>query len=220
MEEIELQEIAQQLRKPDGEQGIKVGETMNTGNFHINKYTIEEVDAQANEILLEIGMGNGFFVKDILSKDASITYFGCDFSKDMVNESSIHNELYIQNGQAKFLFANADNLPIEDNTIDKLFTINTIYFWDNVTTVLNEIHRVLKPEGELVIAIRPKEEMETYPMTKYGFKMFSAEDLENILIDHDFMVLNTLEVEEKEQEFLETKMKDKFIITRASNQSI
>jgi hypothetical protein len=50
------------------------------------------------------------------------------------------------------------------------------YFWDNENEVIDRLARVLKPEGTLLIVIRPKHQMVHYPFTKYGFKMFSKDD--------------------------------------------
>ena len=216
MTEEEIKMVAKQLRKPQGEFATEIGKKMNEGNLQINKYAIAELNTQPGETILEIGMGNGFFVKDIVSIDNSINYYGCDFSEDMINQASMLNEQFVKNGQVQFHLSNANKLPLENASINKVLTINTLYFWDDTTVVLNELKRVLKPAGEVVIAIRPKDAMETYPVTKYGFNTFSAKDLEDLLTKNGFTLQNTLEVEEKEMEFLDGTMKDEFVIVRAS----
>ena len=61
-------------------------------------------------------IGNGFFVKNILSADNSIKYTGCDFSEIMVDEARKQNVNFIASGQAKFLKADANELPFEKET--------------------------------------------------------------------------------------------------------
>ncbi|MBK7811139.1 MAG: hypothetical protein IPI50_07870 [Saprospiraceae bacterium] len=63
MDEQTLKEIAKQLRQPSGEFATQVGQKMNEGNLHINLNTIEALNLQKGDHILEIGMGNGFFVK-------------------------------------------------------------------------------------------------------------------------------------------------------------
>ena len=92
MDEQQLQSIAQQLRKPDGEQGVMVGSMMNEGNRIINEYVLEMLDVQQGEKVLEIGMGNGYFVKDIVSTASNIEYTGCDYSETMITESGEMNK--------------------------------------------------------------------------------------------------------------------------------
>lgn len=200
MEENQLKQFAANLRKPEGDFGREMGEKMNMTNRYINQYTIEELSVKPNDQILELGMGNGFFVKDVLAFDSSVRYTGCDFSQDMVDESTLRNEQFVQEGRAKFVFGEAENLPFENASFEKAFTINTVYFWENREKVLAEFHRVLKPLGKLLIAIRPKSDMEQMPFTKYGFTMFSKEDLTALLAANRFRVTEIVEKTEPERE--------------------
>jgi ubiquinone/menaquinone biosynthesis C-methylase UbiE len=200
MHEEVLKEIASQLRKPHGEHATEVGERMNKGNQEINLLAINTLNAQANDVILEIGMGNGFFVKDILSLAPAIHYIGCDFSEPMVEAAILHSKEFIDNSQAKFFLASADSLPFESPTFNKIFTVNTIYFWENPTMILDEIKRVLKPQGQLLIAIRPKAIMEQYAFTQYGFTMYTKEDLCTLLTENGFKVTQAFEEQEPDQE--------------------
>ena len=75
MEEEILKNIATQLRQPRGEFAVQVGERMNKGNLHINLFTLDALNLNGEENILEIGMGNGFFVKNLLNKYPKIKYF-------------------------------------------------------------------------------------------------------------------------------------------------
>jgi len=215
MDEETLKSIAEQLRKPVGEYALKVGEKMNEGNLHINLYTIEALKLAPNNNILEIGMGNGFFVKDILSANEFIRYTGCDFSEVMVDEASKINEEYVKAGTAKFYLANAEQLPFNDEEFDKVFTVNTIYFWTDPSLVLSEIKRVLKPKGQVIISIRPKAVMQYYPFVKYGFEMFNKEELTDLLRQNDFNITDIIEREEPEQEIAGEKMSVETLIVCA-----
>ena len=218
MDEPTLKSIAGQLRQPSGEFAIQVGVKMNEGNRHINLYTLEALTLKPADNILEIGMGNGFFVSDILSVDDSIQYAGCDFSEIMVDEARKYNEQFISTGQAAFHVASVDKLPFDNEVFDKAFSINTIYFWDNLQEALSEIRRVLKPKGQLVISIRPKSIMEHYPFVKYGFNMFTKEDLADLLSKNNFKVIATLEIKEPEQEINDEKITVEALLIRAEKQ--
>lgn len=212
MDEDTLKAIAGQLRKPTGEYAIQVGEKMNESNFNINLNTIEALKPETGDNILEIGMGNAFFVKYILLADNTIKYTGCDFSEAMVEEAGKHNEKFIKKGQVQFHIANADKLPFRDETFDKVFSVNTIYFWDDLQLVFSEIRRVLKPKGQIIISVRPRSVMEHYPFVKYGFAMFTKDDLTNLLSKNNFKVLETLEKDEPEQEINGEKMPVKTLL--------
>ncbi len=206
MEEDKLKAFAQQLRKPEGDFGREVGQKMNQGNRYINQYTIEALAAAPGDAILELGMGNGFFVKDILGQDTTITYSGCDFSEEMVEESKKINQSFIAEGRASFVIGNAEALPFRDEHFTKAFTINTIYFWEHQEKVLAEFRRVLKPKGRLFIGVRPKRNLEQMPFTKYGFNMFAKEELAALLTANGFKVVDTLEITEPEHEINGKKM--------------
>src|SRR5690349_11633365 len=95
--EFDSKTLACQLRHPEGELGIKVGENMNKGNRLMNVETIRQLQVADNDNILEIGMGNGFFVKDILGAAENVRYSGCDFSETMIKEASVLNKEFFEN---------------------------------------------------------------------------------------------------------------------------
>ena len=218
MDEETLKAIAGQLRQPNGEYAIQVGEKMNEGNLHINLNTFEALNLEKGDSILEIGMGNGYFVKNILSVDDSIKYTGCDFSKIMFDEACIRNEKFITSRQATFHNTDANELPFDREVFNKVFSINTIYFWDNPQIVLTEIHRVLKPKGQVTISVRPKSIMEHYPFVKYGFRMFSKEDLTELIESNNFKVIDIIEKDEPEVEINGELTKAATLLIRAEKQ--
>jgi ubiquinone/menaquinone biosynthesis C-methylase UbiE len=193
MDEQSLQQLAAQLRRPTGKEGINTGDWMNKGNVQMNLNTLQIVDAVANDAILEIGMGNGFFVHQIVEKHSSIKYTGADFSEVMVAEAQRINAEWINKGQATFILSDAIALPFSNSSFNKIFTINTIYFWEDAVKILAELKRVLLPKGKLIIALRPKRLMQNYPFTKYGFTMFSKEEVVQLLTQNGFIVMQAIE---------------------------
>jgi ubiquinone/menaquinone biosynthesis C-methylase UbiE len=193
MDDQSLQQLAAQLRQPTGEEGINTGDWMNKGNVQMNMNTLQIVAAVTNDTILEIGMGNGFFVKEILQKNTSIKYTGADFSEVMVAEAQRINAAWINKGQASFILADAIALPFSNSSFNKIFTVNTIYFWEDTVKILAEIKRVLMPKGKLIIALRPKHLMQNYPFTKYGFTMFTKQEVVQLLRENGFAVIQAIE---------------------------
>lgn len=218
MDDQTLKTIANQLRKPSGEFAIQVGEKMNEGNVHINLNTIFSLNLNTGDKILEIGMGNGFFVKNLFDIHNTIKYTGCDFSEAMVDEANKINTLYVNSGNVDFFCADAKELPFADDSFDKVFSVNTLYFWDNKELILSEIHRVLKKKGQITIAIRPKSIMQYYPFVKFGFNMYTKDELVYLLSTNNFEVIEVLEKAEPEQEINGEKMAVETLLVNAIKQ--
>jgi ubiquinone/menaquinone biosynthesis C-methylase UbiE len=196
MEEQDFKEIARQLRKPDGAFGHEIGIKMNESNLLMNKFAIETISPSKNDKILEIGMGNGFFVNDILSKDPSIQYTGVDFSDLMVKEAEKINSEPVSNKKAAFVQADAANMPFKDNSFNKIFTVNTLYFWDDPKSIFKEIVRVIQPDGKFFLVFRPKDSMEQMPFTQFGFNMYPVEDAEALLQENNFTIFDNKSLKE------------------------
>lgn len=207
--------IAALLRRPAGEMAGIVAEKMNESNLLMNRRSIEKLDVKSGQRILEIGPGNGKFVSEILETDRSLYYTGIDYSEEMTRAASDINQRYTASGRARFLTGEADDLPFDDGTFHHVMTVNTVYFWENPEEVLAEIRRVLKPEGQLVIGIRPKAVMEKYPFTKYGFTLYSPDGLSELLKRNGFTVIENNLEKEPEIELYGEKFIAEYLIVRA-----
>jgi len=170
LSETELQELAKQLHCPSGKDGIKVGEMMNFTNNNIINKTIQSLNLKKVEAVLEIGPGNGAHIKEILETAPDISYIGIDISETMINQAKT-----VSTGLKNLFFHLTDGKTIdfEANQFDKIFTTNTIYFWQDPQEYANEITRVLKPGGKLAIGFIPETTMQKIPFAKYGFTHYS-----------------------------------------------
>jgi len=204
--ETELQELARQLRCPEGDDGVKVGEMMNFTNSNIILKTIESLNPGNGDTILEIGPGNGSHVKDIIKAGSAVIYHGIDISPTMINEAQ---KLNAGLKHVSFHLSDGTSIPFENNTFDRIFTTNTIYFWKSPKAYIKEIARVLKPGGVLSIGFIPKSTMEKIPFAKFGFTIYDAQMvtelleyagfiIEDILADTEFVLSNTGEKIERE----------------------
>ncbi len=194
-------ELATQLRKPTGDTGKEVGLQMNKGNKHICLNSYKVLKPNKGDAILEIGMGNGFFIKDLFEMVDDLTYTGVDFSKDMVQEASALNTTFVNSKKVEFYEASIEKLPFDDNSFDCITTTNTLYFWPQPEDNAKELLRVLKPNGKLLVAYRSKKLMEQIELSKFGFKKYEAINVENLLTQVGFNKIITQVIEEPELDF-------------------
>lgn len=200
-------ELAEQLREPIGEIGKEVGKQMNEGNRHICLNSYKLLNPKKGDKILEVGMGNGFFVKDLFDMVSNLNYVGVDYSSTMVNEAALLNKEFIDLGKVEFKQASIEKLPFENNVFDCFTTTNTLYFWPHPENNLKEVLRVLKPGGKLLIAYRPKSLMDQIELSKFGFEKYEANEVEHLLNKSGFNDVNSQIIEEPELEFDEKSFK-------------
>lgn len=188
---VDFKLMAAQLRKPQGDFGKEVALQMNVSNDVLTLSSIAALNLSAGDKVLEIGMGNGLFCKDILQVE-NTRYTGCDFSELMVSEASGINRDFIAAGKANFVLANAADMPFADASFDKVFTINTIYFWDEPAKILSEIKRVLHENGILAIGLRTEESMKVLPFIQYGFTVYDKPKIQRLLEENGFEIIDII----------------------------
>jgi len=187
---IDFKALAGQLANPTGEMGIKVAENMNISNAKITRHAIDLLDCKDNDRILEIGPGNGLFVPHVLSKGKNIHYSGVDISETMIHSACKLNASSVQSGQAHFQQTDGVTLPFVNNSFDRVFTVNTLYFWAQPALQLAEIRRVLKTGGLFCLAIVSKAFMATLPFTPYGFTLYSPDEAQALLSANGFKLVD------------------------------
>jgi ubiquinone/menaquinone biosynthesis C-methylase UbiE len=194
MEKDELKILAQNLANPVGEKGKEIGEMMNANNIGMTVESIHALLIEDDEQLLEIGHGNAGHLELIFDKAKNIRYTGIDISETMHNEAKNLNKEY--KDQADFVLYEGEKLPFDDKTFDKIFTVNTVYFWKKPVEYLNEIYRVLKNNGTFVLTFGQREFMEKLPFTAYDFTLYSNSEMEEIISKTPFVRMKISEKEE------------------------
>jgi len=195
MEKEELKILAQNLANPQGEKGIEIGEMMNATNISMTLESIRTLLIEDNERILEIGHGNAGHVKNILGLAQNLHYTGIDISETMHQEAKRLNKEF--DSQAEFILYEGKKLPFQEETFDKIFTVNTVYFWENPVEYLNEIYRVLKDDGTFVLTFGQRDFMEKLPFTAYDFKLYSNAEMEQLVSESHFKRMKTSEKEEE-----------------------
>jgi len=195
--EEDLKTIAKQLSNPEGEYGIKTGESMNASNIGMNNSAVDALNFLDGERVLEIGHGNGGHIANLLSKANGLKYFGVDISETIIAEAKSLNRYFLMTGTANFHLTNGTNLPFADKKFDKVFTVNTIYFWVNPLNYLIEIMRVLKSGGTFALCFADKSFMEKLPFTKYGFTLYDPNTVIDLLKNAGF---NNVEATKKTEQ--------------------
>jgi ubiquinone/menaquinone biosynthesis C-methylase UbiE len=108
---------------------------------------------------LEIGLGQGADSMQLINRGA--VYYGVDLTEESVRRVKerfrLFNKPYKEVKQV-----NAERLPYEDNFFDIVYSHGVIHHSQNIDTIVNEIYRVLKPNGKMVIMLYHKNSFNYY----------------------------------------------------------
>jgi SAM-dependent methyltransferase len=174
--------IASQLRQPSGWFGsIVVSRLMNRVNRKIIDSTIALLELRPQHRVLEIGFGGGSALVRLVRTLSGGQVSGIDPSSDLVRQAERRFRREIAQGRVQIQLGNVSGLPFPDAIFDRVFTINTIYFWSDALQGLVEIRRVLKDSGRAAISIRSREHMEKVALTNYDFRLFSPEEVADLM---------------------------------------
>lgn len=137
--------------KPTGKVGTEVLTRMNEHHKELADWAFSHVSIAHDATALDVGCGGGANLERLLNLCSQGTVLGVDYSPTSVQTSVEHNQAAVDTGRLSVQEASVDNLPFPDSSIDFVNACETVYFWPNVVHGLTEIHRVLKPKGNLLI---------------------------------------------------------------------
>jgi len=181
---------------PNGFAGKISTKLMNIINKRQYKAILDNINLEQNDILLDIGFGNGYFINKLFKKNIPINIYGIEISNDMIKNVSKKYKKYIENGLLKLSLENIVNTSFENETFNKIYTINTIYFWNKLEKCFSEIKRILKPKGIFLNAIYTKEYLDNIIYTKYGFNKYSIKDIIKITEENGMKINKIVEIKE------------------------
>jgi ubiquinone/menaquinone biosynthesis C-methylase UbiE len=179
--------LASQLRKPSGLFGRFVtSRLLNRANVAINQVTLASLALEPDDLVIEVGFGAGDLISRLAPVVVEGSIAGVDFSPDMVEFCTRRFAALVRAGRVDLRCAGAESLPFDAGRFTKACTVNTVYFWADPAVPLNELWRVLRVGGRLVLGFSPRATMQTLPVTKHGFTLYDPDQIRRLLEDAGF----------------------------------
>ena len=125
---------------------------------------------QEGEIVLEIGFGTGHCLKRIAESVGKMGMaHGIDISSGMLQVTKTRLDKARLIDRVELYCGDATSLPYGDNTFDAVFMSFTLELFDTpeISKVLEEVRRVLKPQGRIGLVSMSKENEESLLLRLY-----------------------------------------------------
>ena len=140
------------IYKPTIEEAIEIGgiETLHPGGFALTKRTAELAGLKEGLKILDVSSGRG--TQSIYyAKEFGVDVTGLDIDEDMIETAS--QKALENNLKDKVIFKKGDSqsLPFQDNSFDVVINECAVGIPDDSQKVLNEMVRVVKPGGAVLI---------------------------------------------------------------------
>lgn len=113
---------------------------------------LDRIDFNSKRVL-EIGLGQGADGKQIVRRGG--TYSGADLTEESVKRVKMRFSLHDLPFD-RIERASALELPFDDNSFDIVFSHGVLHHIPEIKTAQAELHRVLKPDGKLIVMLYAK----------------------------------------------------------------
>jgi len=179
--------IGRQARKPSGWFGkMLFGHMAARGHKPLTRWAIRLMGIQPGDHILDVGCGGGMAIQLIAEIAAEGFVAGIDYSEEMVEQARKRNAAAVQAGRVEIKHGNVAALPYDDESFDKVITVESFYFWPDPVASLREVRRVLKPGGLLALAMEGSKEASNRQKmaamaARMEFPIFSGAEMEAML---------------------------------------
>jgi ubiquinone/menaquinone biosynthesis C-methylase UbiE len=149
-----LEQLMKQGGKPSGVVGRFIGKIMNLQHKAIYRWGLHFLTIKPDSTSLDIGCGGGEAIRCLAQKVPNGKIYGIDHSQEMVNLARKINHALLKSGRVEIRQGSVSALPYSAGMFDIITAFETIQFWPDLIKSLQEIRRVLKPSGTLLIVNR------------------------------------------------------------------
>lgn len=172
--------LGKQLRQPSGRFGRLVSIMMDMRNREFYEKIIIELDLKSSDRIYEIGYGPGLGINLIANSITDCSISGIDFSELMFEQATKRNKKFVDAGIVNLKYGDLLTSAVDNEQYDKVFCVNVIYFWSELTKVFEKIYSMLNDGGRFCIFMTPAKDFEKLKFAEDFFK-YSIEIVESEL---------------------------------------
>lgn len=144
----------------------------------VHQRILDYITLNDNCYILDLGCGTGKLFKRLAKQFPTLSGVGLDLSENMVKQAKLHNQFP---DRISFKQGNAENLPFQESTFDRVFNTISFLHYPNPQDVFNQVSRVLKKDGYFYLADYTMSDdcnVKPIPFSPGGLKFYSPKKRE------------------------------------------
>ncbi|WP_049937673.1 class I SAM-dependent methyltransferase [Haloplanus natans] len=127
---------------------------MEKRHWHTAKEALARMPVEAGETVLDLGTGSGYALRALRETRDVGRAVGLDASGEMVRNA----RSYTDDPRLDFCRGDFGHLPLRDDSVDHVWSMEAFYYARDPDAVLRELLRVLRPGGTFFCAVNFFEE--------------------------------------------------------------
>jgi SAM-dependent methyltransferase len=183
--------IARQAGYPAGLVGRLLLGVMARETARFNADVLDVLAPSNGEHLLELGYGHGRALVDAAARAPGARLSGIDVAPAAAQVAARRCRALIAAGRVDLRTGDGGMLPWDTGTFDAGFSVHTLYFWPDPARQLDELRRVVRTGGRLILGFRERSDdaIARFPAPVYRF--YSTEEVTALLAAADFSSVDT-----------------------------
>jgi ubiquinone/menaquinone biosynthesis C-methylase UbiE len=131
------------------------GPKMEQHHLHITLKTLRRMDIRSGDRVLDLGCGSGWATR-LLARlvsgkgERAGRVVGLDVSDEMVRQAQ---EASTEFANVRYVQGSSEQIPWEADSFDKVLSVESFYYYADQGRALDELFRVMAPQGRLFILI-------------------------------------------------------------------
>lgn len=178
---------------------------------YLTQQLIHHLHPIQNGKYLDIGCGTGNYTIELQKN--GFDFIGIDPSELMLQKAKLKNQ------EIDWKIGSAENIGLPENFVDGVIGTLTIHHWHDLKIAFSELHKILKPNGRIVIFTSTPQQMKGYWLNHYFPKMLldSMKQMPTLKRIKTAMKDSNLEFLQKHKYFIKPDLEDQFLYCGKQN---
>ena len=127
-----------------------------SSNRDRNRWTVDLLNIQPQDYVLEIGCGPGLALEGCLNRATEGMVVGLDHSQTMLDQACRRNRQAFKAGRLQLRLGGLGELSGWTDRYEKIFSINVVQFLDDLHAAYTVFYNHLKPGGTIATTYMPR----------------------------------------------------------------